>query len=279
MKKKEFDGFFKPYSKNVDNAGKIPFWNLSDKIIQEIILQNIPSKLAGKNKKVMDAGGGTGRWICELSRLYDCNFVLYDLSEDMLEKAKENIRKAKIENRVAIVRGDLSNMREIETESMDYIISIYSPISFVRNKEKAFSEMHRVLKKKGKIIIMGHGYFNALASKINNYTSNVGEIKKLEQKYLVKWDRYVPQLNVFSKESMEKNLGNAGFKIIKTYGVPVFVQPGAEDFDPENKKMSRVSTSLKNVKYFKKIFDLEMKYNSVPFVANRGVNIFTVAQK
>ena len=65
----------------------------------------------------------------------------------------------------------------------------------------------------------------------------------------------------------------------KTYGVPVFVQPGSEDFDPENRKKSKISKYLEDKDFFEKIFDLEMKYNSQPSIVNRGMNILAVAFK
>lgn len=128
-------------------------------------------------------------------------------------------------------------------------------------------------------MIMGHGFFNAIFSKINNYYAEEGELSTLEREEVVKWDDNVPRLNIFSKETMENHLLKAGFYIEKIYGVPAFVQPQQEDFDPENIKKSRISQALEDGNFFKKVFELEMKYNCKPTVANRGVNIFSVATK
>src|SRR3989338_8361615 len=98
MDKKEFDNFFRPYSKNVDNANKHGFWKLSDSLVTQIIKNNI-SVTIGEDAVILDAGGGTGRWVCDLGKTYKSKFIIYDMSRDMLEKAKENIRNANIENR------------------------------------------------------------------------------------------------------------------------------------------------------------------------------------
>lgn len=278
MDKKEFDNFFRPYSKNVDNANKHGFWKLSDALITQIIKDNITVEI-DESSVILDAGGGTGRWVCDLSKIYKSKFVVYDMSRDMLEKASENIKNANIENRVRLVEGDLKNMKSLESESVDYIVSIYSPISFVYEKEKAFSELFRVLKRGGKIIIMGHGFYNALASKINNYCADTKELEVLSSEQIVKWGEHVPKLNVFSKEIIENDLKQAGFSLDKTYGVPVFVQPGQEDFDPENATKSKISVALENEDFFNKVFGLEMKYNSQPTIANRGMNMFSIAVK
>ena len=78
---------------------------------------------------------------------------------------------------------------------------------------------------------------------------------------------------------MEELLKSAGFSVISTYGVPVFVQPCPEDFDPENKQHSRISNALADQAFFDKVFEIEMQHNNKPEVANRGMNIFTVAEK
>lgn len=278
MDKKEFNIFFNSYSKNVDNAKRHGFWKLSDALITQIIKDNISVEI-NEDEIVLDAGGGTGRWVCDLSKIYKSKFIVYDLSSDMLEKAKENIKNADIENRVELIEGDLKNIESLKSESINYIISIYSPISFIYDKEKAFSELFRVLKKGGKIIIMGHGFYNAVASKINNYCADTKELEVLDNEQMVKWGEHVPMLNVFSKEIMENDLKRAGFSLAKTYGVPVFAQPGPEDFDPENIKKSKISSALENKNFFNKIFELEMKYNNLPTIANRGMNIFTTAEK
>lgn len=279
MDQKTFDDFFQPYAKNVDKADDVSaFWRLSDTLIMEIIKESI-GKHCTEQSVVCDAGGGTGRWVVKMSREIPGKFIVYDRSVDMLAKAKENIEKAGLPDRIALVQGDLTDMKSIESGSIDHIVSIYSPISFIYENGKAASEMYRVLKRGGKILLMGHSYYNALASKVNNYRADSEELARLSEEYRVKWASYVPELVTFSKESMESLLKTAGFRIEKTYGVPVFVQPGPEDFDPENEKVSAVSTYLENPDVFKQIFDLEMEHNSRDTVANRGMNIFTLATK
>ena len=278
MKKDEFDDFFRPYSKNVDQANSLAFWKLSDAIITQIIKRHVPAEIE-ETAKIMDAGGGTGRWITELASIYQCDFVLYDLSEDMLAKARENIQKSKIDNRVDIVHGDLTDMSDIQNESIDYIVSIYSPISFVEDKQEALKQLYSKLKPGGVMLIMGHGYHNAIASKINNYQAPSEELRRLADTMKVKWAEHVPILNTFSKESMEELLTSTGFSPVATYGVPIFVQPGPEDFDPSNALKSKISTALEDPEFFQSVLGVEMRYNSDPTVANRGMKIFSVVQK
>lgn len=279
MDQQAFDDFFGPYAANVDRADSVSaFWRLSDALIMEIIKENI-GKRCDNETVVCDAGGGTGRWAIKMSTDISGKFLVYDRSVDMLAKAEENIEKAGLSERISLVRGDLADMKVIDSESIDHAVSIYSPISFVYDPQKAVRELFRVMKFGGKLLIMGHSYYNALASKVNNYRADSNEIEKLERDFRVKWAPYVPELVTYSKESMESLLSEAGFHIEKTYGVPVFVQPGPEDFDPENKQVSAVSKYLENPDIFKQVFNLEMSHNNKETVANRGMNIFTLATK
>ncbi len=279
MKKKIFDSFFKPYAKTVDKAANVSaFWRLSDEIITEIVRREI-APYCTNSSITMDAGGGTGRWAIKLSEVLKGKIVVFDRSAAMLAKASENIDKSNASNYISIVEGDLTHIDDFTDNSVDNIVSIYSPLSFIYEQDKAAKELFRILKPGGRILIMSHGYHNALASKINNYKADVRELLELANEQRVKWAPHVPELVTHSKESIEKLFSDAGFQIQKTYGVPVFVQPGQEDFDPDNKKKSSISKYLEDPDIFKTIFELEMRFNADDTVANRGMNMFMLAKK
>ena len=279
MKKEIFDSFFNPYAKTVDKAVNVSaFWRLSDTIISEIIRREVAPYCTNESL-TMDAGGGTGRWAVKLCKILNGRIVVFDRSVDMLAKARRNIDDGGVSDRVGIVEGDLVNMEQFEECSVDNILSIYSPLSFIYKQDKAARELFRILKPGGRILVMCHGYFNALSSKINNYKAGVEELRGLTETFRVKWAPHVPELVTHSKYSIEKLFSDAGFKILKTYGVPVFVQPEPEDFDPDNERRSRISEYLENSDIFAAIFELEMRFNADYTVSNRGMNIFVLAEK
>jgi len=279
MQKKIFDTFFKPYAKTVDKAaGVSAFWRLSDEIITEIVRREI-APYCTDSSLTMDAGGGTGRWAIKLSEVLKGKLVIFDRSADMLAKASENIGKSNVSDRINMVEGDLIQIDYFADNSVDNIVSIYSPLSFIYEQGKAAKELFRILKPGGRILVMSHSYHNALASKINNYRADSKELQKLANEQRVKWAPHVPELVTHSKESIEKLFSDAGFQIQKTYGVPVFVQPGPEDFVSENEKKSAVSEYLENPDLFKSVFKIEMRFNANETVANRGMNMFMLAEK
>jgi ubiquinone/menaquinone biosynthesis C-methylase UbiE len=279
MNQDVFDSFFKPYSKNVDNVDKISaFWRLSDAIILEVIKREIGPYVTSKSV-LLDAGGGTGRWALKINDALGVPVTVIDRSRDMLEKARENIGAANKKEEIALINGDIINMNSIADDTFDHAVSIYSPLSFIYEQDKAVRELYRVLKKGGRLLVMSHGQHNALYSKINNYHSDIDQLRALEEKRMVKWSDHVPNLVTHSKESLESLLAGVGFSPIRTYGIPLYVQPGSEDFDPNNGKVSSISEYLEDLTIFSAVFDLEMRHNSSPTIANRGMNIFTLAQK
>jgi len=279
MDQETFDAFFKPYSANVDNVDKISaFWRLSDAIILEIIKKEIGPHI-NSNSKILDAGGGTGRWAIKINDALGAPVTVFDRSSDMLARARESIEAANKSEVISLIQGDMVSMQMIPDESFDHIVSIYSPLSFIYEQEQALRELNRILKKGGRLLIMAHGQHNALYSKINNYRAGTSELKELNHERVVKWSSHVPELITHSKESIELLLTKTGFTPRKTFGIPVYVQPGPEDFDPMNAKASAVSEYLEDLEVFKTVFELEMQHNSSPTIANRGMNIFALGEK
>jgi ubiquinone/menaquinone biosynthesis C-methylase UbiE len=279
MNQTEFKQFFSEYAQNVDQAEQQYFWKLSDELMEGIIRNHIPTDIPS-DAVILDAGGGTGRWIVKLSSLYPCRFDLVDLSEDMLAKAQTNISNADLHERVRILQSDLSHMPKVADASVDYIVSIYSPISFVNDLHATATEFSRVLKPGGMIMIMGQGLLNAIASKINNYLAAPEELREIAEESRVRWAEFVPKLNMFTQESLQGILTDAGFEPVRSYGVPVFVQPGAEDFDSKNIEQSRISKALRDrPDFYSSLLEIERRYHAEPSIVNRGMNIVAVARK
>jgi ubiquinone/menaquinone biosynthesis C-methylase UbiE len=275
----EFATFFRGYSQYVDQADQLAFWQLSDRIIEETLRRNLPNDLPA-GACVLDAGGGTGRWIVKLAKHLPCRFLLYDRSDDMLKKAALNVEAAHLRSRVELRQGNLTDMSDIENQSIDHAISIYNVLSFIDDPSSALRELFRVLKPAGTIQIMAQGLYNGLCSKIVNYQASSDELLSIDTNHTIKWAEHVPTLRLFSKETLEGLLSSAGFSIVATHGVPVFVQPGLEDFDPPNAQRSRISEALaRDARFFNQVLRLELEYSALPTVANRGMNLLSVARK
>ena len=102
----------------------------------------------GKGKRVLVIGCGKGITACYLAQKYDCEVVGIDVSEKMVNYARELAKKKKLDNKVSFRVADAHNL-PFEDESFDMVIAECTTV--VLNKEKAFREFLRVLKPGGYI--------------------------------------------------------------------------------------------------------------------------------
>ncbi|MFA5992362.1 MAG: arsenite methyltransferase [Candidatus Pacearchaeota archaeon] len=101
---------------------------------------------------VLDLGSGAG-FDCFLAskRVGKTGKVIgVDMTPEMIKKANDNIKKYNYKN-VEFKLGEIENL-PIENNSIDIIIS-NCVINLSPNKQKAFKESHRVLKKTGKMYV------------------------------------------------------------------------------------------------------------------------------
>ncbi|TZG27526.1 class I SAM-dependent methyltransferase [Sphingomonas montanisoli] len=99
--------------------------------------------------RILEVGVGTGISLPEYSR--SSRLVGIDISDPMLDKARERVRKLKLNNVEDIRVGDAEAL-EYEDESFDVVVAQYV-ITSVPNPEKALDEFARVCRVGGEIVI------------------------------------------------------------------------------------------------------------------------------
>jgi ubiquinone/menaquinone biosynthesis C-methylase UbiE len=118
--------------------------------VENRILKTMLTDVSFENRIVLDLGAGTGRFSVPLSSKVKL-VVSLDLSEGAL-----NILKVKSKRkRIGILKGTFSNI-PLSDESVDIILATWSFNPSMPNAEANFEEMLRVIKKGGKIIIVGN---------------------------------------------------------------------------------------------------------------------------
>ncbi|UYZ23283.1 class I SAM-dependent methyltransferase [Mesobacillus jeotgali] len=98
------------------------------------------------NQKVLFVGVGTGADL-ELITQSDLDITAIDFSPDMLKKASAKFKNSPIK----FLEMDAQNM-EFDNETFDYVVASLI-LSVVPDADKCLTEMTRVLRKGGKIII------------------------------------------------------------------------------------------------------------------------------
>lgn len=111
--------------------------------------------------KVLDIGTGPGFFTIILEELGFNSITCVDVSEKMLEVARENIQKYGKENSsIQLLQMDAQNL-EFEPESFDIIVSRNLTWN-LQNPQQAYSEWLRVLKPNGALFIFDASWYSFL---------------------------------------------------------------------------------------------------------------------
>jgi ubiquinone/menaquinone biosynthesis C-methylase UbiE len=120
------------------------------------IVKKIYETQRDKNIKILDIGCGGGIAIKHFANLFkEAQIYGIDISPDMVRLSSELNKKTISEGRVKIFCNNVEKM-DIDNQTIS-IISIFDNINFWDDYSRAFSEMKRILKTDGRIIIV-NGY-------------------------------------------------------------------------------------------------------------------------
>lgn len=177
------------------------------------LLKSIP------NPKILDVATGTGDLAIEANKRLGCKVVGVDISVEMLKVAEEKINRRGLTEWISVQEGDSENL-PFEDHSFDAVMVAFGVRNF-ENLNKGLSEMCRVLKPKGKMVVLEFSkpayfpfkqfyffYFKHILPWLG------GVISKDKDAYT-----YLPEsvLNFPDGEAFDKELVAAGMKPIKRY--------------------------------------------------------------
>lgn len=156
-------------------------WNLPDKgeleshreetFIDDIIQKSHLEKEILFNldgiKTVFDGGAGCGRFSILLAKC-GCEVTHYDISQPMIDKAKELAEKEGVLDKITFVKGALEDLRNFEDKLFDMVISFDAPVSYTYpNQERVIGELTRICRKRIMISVSSRlGYLPYLANPI-----------------------------------------------------------------------------------------------------------------
>lgn len=179
-----------------------------------VIKQSLPPK----NSTILDFGCGDGRYIEEFIKINPYKIIGVDISEYAINKAKKKFPQA----RFYVISGD--DIMPLNASSIDFILAA-DVIEHIFDVTNFLTEMHRALKKGGKIFIS---------------TPYYGTIKNLVIALIGFDTAFNPtyaHIRFFTKKSLTSLLKKNGFNILE-YG-----QYGR--FKPVSRGMYFIATKIK----------------------------------
>jgi ubiquinone/menaquinone biosynthesis C-methylase UbiE len=151
--------------------------------------------------KVLDVGTGTGLLAIEFAtRVPGADVTGLDLSDVVLELARDHVSESEVPLRVQFQKGDAEDM-PFEDDTFDLVISS-NTLHLIENPTRMFNEIQRVLKPQGAFLIsdLRRSWLGVL-SKDFRASYSPEEVKDLlGQSNLQNWEvkDYVLWLSVFS---------------------------------------------------------------------------------
>lgn len=269
--------YFRNKAKDYDKVESQIYWNLSDDLLWYMLEKLVISKMGNKKVRVLDAGGGTGRWIIRIAEcLKKSECVIYDISNDMLEVASDKIRKNNLENRIKVVEGDLQEMRDQKSSQYDLAVCFHNVLGFVNDYEKAFEEISRVVKPNGMLVIVVPNKYHMLYFSI--VRKDISDLDSIANRSSGRFNKEMPLMHVFTPESIRTLYAKAGFSYTQVLGFPVTIYPQLEDTAIKGSG-KRTKEILEDNKYFNRIKAIEKKLVINEETASRGNNLFAIGVK
>jgi len=273
---RQFDEFFRPYSANVEGFYQAAYWKLSDELIKELIRRHLAVK---PGDRVLDAGGGTGRWALWLASDQNVQVTVADKSGAMLERARHNLATADKADQVELLQCDLHDAPHLPSGVFDAVISTYGVLSFLDEPQAVFHTLYRAMRPGAAGLLMSHSLSTALSAKLSRDLASPDELRELVARKVVRWAPGVPPLRAFSAQDLTDLATTAGFAVDGVFGVTTLVVPGAEDFGYPYSEISQVSRALEDAEFFRTALELELAASENPGWAERGVNLMIKMRK
>ncbi len=135
-------------------AGKYDFLNHFLSAGVDIYWRKKAINLVARNKPelILDIATGTADFAIEAMRLKPRKVIGVDISEGMLAVGREKLQKKQLSHVIELKTGDSENL-EFEANQFDAVMAAFGVRNF-ENLEKGLSEMHRVLKPGGQVVIL-----------------------------------------------------------------------------------------------------------------------------
>lgn len=137
-------------------------WNLPEKgeqeshreetFIDDIVQKSFIERKLLENldgvETVFDGGAGSGRFSILLAR-HGCKVTHFDISQPMLDKARELAQQAGVLDRITFVKGALEELSAYQDRSFDLVMSFDAPVSYTYpHQEQVLGELVRMAKKR-----------------------------------------------------------------------------------------------------------------------------------
>lgn len=138
-----------------------------DDIVQKSHIERELLSSLDNIKTVFDGGAGCGRFSILLAK-HGCEVTHFDISQPMIDKARELAEREGVLDKITFVKGALEDLGQFADRAFDMVVSFDAPISYTYpRQEQVISELVRICGKRIVISVSSRlGYLPYLSNPI-----------------------------------------------------------------------------------------------------------------
>ncbi len=211
-----------------DPVADRPYWDFSDRVLHELLRRALLDGLGeGDGVRVLDAGGGTGRWALRLLRdLPRATALLADVSHGMLDVARRKAERSGARGRLALLAHDLHDPFPRRLGRFDVVLCFHNVAGLVADPAALVRRLARATAPGGRLALVLPNLWQAAAKVLRE--GRPGEIGRLARHFSVRYREGVPEVLVFTPSVARRLLASAGLIDVSVLGFPVPVHPEGE---------------------------------------------------
>ncbi|MEE3328326.1 MAG: class I SAM-dependent methyltransferase [Myxococcota bacterium] len=208
--------------------------------------------------KVLDVGTGRGRFGIHLAK-QGCEVAAVDINPDMIEVAEDAARRAGVEDRFSVRKGDAERLGEVTEGNFDLVMCM-ELFDHLPHLDRALSSMRSVLKPGGRFAF--------------TYVPSESLYGRAGNLYRTLRRRFRPEEMMISRtysfKEVELSLRSGGFKLDRHFGVGVLCLNAQTRLFREG-LLSRATVGLAQMEARR------WPYHEHPFWGRRGAHVVGLA--
>jgi SAM-dependent methyltransferase len=221
--------YFDRRSRVYDPVADRPYWAFSDRVLLELLRAAVlPGLGDGDGVRILDAGGGTGRWALLLLRaLPRATALLADVSPGMLEVARRKAERSGARGRLELLAHDLHAPLPRRVGLFDVVLCFHNVAGLVADPAALVRRLARATAPGGRVALVLPNLWQAAAKVLRE--GRPGELRRLAGSASVRYADGVPEVLVFTPSLARRLLVSAGLADVAVLGFPVTVHPEGDD--------------------------------------------------
>ena len=225
----EVRAFFDRRARVYDPVADRPYWAFSDRVLLALLRRTL---LAGLDRsaplRILDAGGGTGRWALRLLReLPHATALLADVSPAMLAVARRKAGRTGLSGRLELLEHDLHAPIPRRAGRFDAVLCFHNVAGLVADPAALVRRLARAAAPGGRVALVLPNLWQAAEKALRD--GRPGELSRLATRSSVVYGEGVPEVLAFTPSTARRVLARAGCVDVAVRGFPVAVHPEGED--------------------------------------------------